>query len=735
MILENSFMRIDFAENFSLRQIAFEGHPLLSERSNGELFLLNFLDREGNGVLVSSLEFAAASPVDEGADGLRIVFSGLDAMPELRVTVTVRLPEGEPAAQWHIALEGIAPEFTLEWIDFPRILVPDDLKGNGGDGHVFWPGAEGVVFDDLATRDKSIYFKGKRLTYPLNGVTGYYPGTCPMQFMAHWNGQAGLYFAAHDSSHLPKGVEVVGEGADGIRLFFQIFCGSDCRGSFSLPFSLITGGFHGDWEAAALRYRAWMEENDATLPPKLADNPAIPEWLKESPVVLIYPVKGSGFDTGSIVGNEYFPYSNALPTVRKYAERWNSRIMALLMHWEGTAPWAPPYVWPPFGGEEMFRRFGEELHEEGNLLGVYCSGIGWTQTSSIDLSYSREADFKEKHLERVMATGPRGEMYASVCNGPPGAGQRIGYEMCPECDFTVETVTEEIRKITDAPVDYIQFFDQNQGCSAPFCYNTGHGHPGAPGEWLTRAMSRLLERSAAAAAESGRKVILGCENAAAEPYIRHLAFNDLRNHLAWAYAHPVPAYGMLFHEYINNFTGNGVCLVGWFDREKSPQFLPYRMAYSFISGEVLSVTLKNGGEMHWSWVCSWDEAGPDQELLLKLIGNLNGMRRGAAHDFLVFGRMEPSLPVRCGSWELYFPDDRAPLTLPWVVSSNWSYGRRRAMLLANCNTKAEPVEIEFPEVRSGNLVFANGETRPFRGAVLALDVPPLEPVMVEFRME
>ena len=46
---------------------------------------------------------------------------------------------------------------------------------------------------------------------------------------------------------------------------------------------------------------------------------------------LIYPVKGNGFDTGSISGNEYFPYSNALPTVRRYAARWNCRIMALLM--------------------------------------------------------------------------------------------------------------------------------------------------------------------------------------------------------------------------------------------------------------------------------------------------------------------------------------------------------------------------------------------------------------------
>lgn len=732
MIFGNSSIQIDFTENFSLRQIVFDGHELLSETPADELFGLSFLDREGRAVRLSSAGFASAPAVREERDALRIVFSGHPAMEDLRAIVTVRLPEGGSEADWHIALEGIVPDFTLEWIDFPRILVPYDLKERGGRGQIFWPGAEGVVFDELRTREESGYFRGRMLSYPLNGVSGYYPGTCPMQFMAHWSGETGLYFAAHDASHLPKGVELVREGEEAVRLFFQIFCGEKGKNDFSLPFSLVTGGFRGGWEQAALRYRAWMEANDGALPPKLSDNPHVPEWLLESPVVLIYPVKGRGFDTGSIEGNEYFPYSNALPFIRKYAERYQSRIMALLMHWEGTAPWAPPYVWPPFGGEEMFRRFGEELHAEGNLLGVYCSGIGWTQTSSIDLSYRRDREFQEKHLERVMATGPRGEMYASVCNGPPGAGQRIGYEMCPACDFTTETVCGEIRKIADSPVDYIQFFDQNQGCSAPFCYNTAHGHPGAPGKWLTDAMMHLLSRSSESASAGGRNVILGCENAAAEPYIRFLPFNDLRNHLAWAYARPVPAYGMLFHEYINNFTGNGVCLAGWFDRKKSPQFLAYRLAYSFISGEVLSVTLKDGGRMHWSWVCGWEEEEPDQEILMKLIANLNGMRRGAARDFLVFGRMEPGMPVRGASWELHFPDGRAPLSLPWVVSSSWSYRERRALILANCNTESERVEIEFPGIRSGKVVSAAGEERRFRECVLVQDVPPLEPLMMEF---
>ena len=244
MFFGNSSIQFDFTEKYSLRQIVFDGRPLLASRCADELFVLSFAAPKGSGRRLSSAGFEAIQAV-AGEETLRIVFSGHREMPDLKAVVTVRLADGEPQAYWHIALENIAGNSILEWIDFPRITVPYDLSERGGRGKIFWPGAEGVVFDELQTRENSDYFKGRMLSYPLNGISGYYPGTCPMQFMAHWDEEAGLYFAAHDAHHLPKGVEVLCEGGDAIRLFYQIFCGNDGCGHFSLPFSLVTGGFRG----------------------------------------------------------------------------------------------------------------------------------------------------------------------------------------------------------------------------------------------------------------------------------------------------------------------------------------------------------------------------------------------------------------------------------------------------------------------------------------------------------
>ena len=79
--------------------------------------------------------------------------------------------------------------------------------------------------------------------------------------------------------------------------------------------------------------------------------------------------------------NEYYPYTNALKYLKTLAENTDSKILAMLCHWEGSAPWCPPYVWPPYGDIENFKLFEQKLHENGMLFGLYCSGIAWTQKS------------------------------------------------------------------------------------------------------------------------------------------------------------------------------------------------------------------------------------------------------------------------------------------------------------------------------------------------------------------
>ncbi len=675
--IENGRIAIGFDGGGNIVGFRFDRVEFVSAERKSDLFQFRLRDFCGNPEMVSASDFHEICMTDVEPGVLRLTFSGCSKFAGLTACAEVRLEEAD--SRWRIRLAGLPDGYETEYIAYPLLTLAAHFAGEGGDARFFWPGYEGCLIDNLAEREQH-GFGCEAIEYPMTGVGGFYPGPCAMQFQAFYTPLAGLYFGCHDATHAPKGIYVRTVTEKAIEPSFQHFTG----GAPEIAYDTVLAGFYGDWQDAALKYRDWMTRNDPTLPPPLAENRSNPAWLTDSPVVAIYPVKGEGIDNGSQEPNEYFPYPQALPFLDALRKTWDAPVMALLMHWEGTAPWAPPYIWPPFGGAGMLREFADALHERGCLLGVYASGIGWTQRSMIEIGYNCEAQFKEQHLEHEICVGPRNERYSLVCNGRRGYSQRIGYDLCPDREFTAETVCAELKQVISAGVDYLQYFDQNQGCAAPLCYSREHGHPYQPGAWHTDAMRTLLERSRDAVKHGERPVVLGCENAAAEPYINVLQLNDLRSHLAFFIgALPVPAYAMLFHEYVNNFIGNGVGLAGMTDEGKSPEYLAYITAAGVSAGNLISVVLKDQGKIHYSWCRLWNEPEPDQPSLHSLIANLNRRRRTDAKPFLVYGEMRKAPECESEPYTIHFRNGRSARRVPSVLVSRWRSGDREAVVLIN----------------------------------------------------
>ncbi len=666
MIISNSYYTVEFSDGDG-RIVSYgdkERNFINSETK--PLLEIKLLDKNGKGIYADSNSGKFSSVKTE--EGYSFVFENM--AENLTARVGIRCPENEPFIYWSCEVENLTGNI-IEWIGLPGIVAEDRLKGNGGDSEIFWPFGEGCVISDMNLRQSSDWLRYREITGQSAGYNGTYPGPVAMQFMAYYNENNGLYISAEDTEVHLKSFEYYPH-KNGVCLEVRVFA-NGAEKEYKLPFEIKTGVFEGDWQDAAEIYRTWLENTEGMMPEKIINNKNLPEWYEQSPVVALYPVRGTK-DHGDMTPNMYYPYKNVLPYVEKYSEKFGSSIMALPMHWEGTAPWAPPFVWPPFGGEEQFKEFADALHEKNNLLGVYCSGIGWTTHSYLD-----DMDISDKYDEKFICKTPEGEIVQSKIIGPP---IRDGYDMCPESDEVAEIVRGEVEALANAGCDYTQYFDQNLGGNSCICYAKDHGHPSAPGKWQCDAMKRIFRK--ATENVDSKKMLIGCEAAAAEPFIKYLPFNDLRNNIAFFFGKPIPAYAYVYHEYINNFMGNQNTIDRVMDLPANPDNLLMRTAYSFASGDMLSVSLAKEGKISWGWDVEWDTPEPNQENICEFIGNVNPWRRGFAKKYLHTGRMIKAEKVEgIGTYRMNCAQGRIMEYPDIFVTAFESQDGERAMVLTN----------------------------------------------------
>lgn len=570
------------------------------------------------------------------------------------VRISVRFCD-ENWSAWRISVSN-QTEGAVEWVDFPQIPLIREREGRKAS--FYWPYNEGVQIDDIDLREASGW--GHCDTeFPGMGKYALFPGMVESQFVAY-ELAGGVYLGAHDKKRGLKNIDFMPlEGC--VRLKMRIYAGGDFGADYETDFDVVADLFGGGWMAASDIYRNWHDQNLPEGLKHVNENDTLPEWYADSPVVVTYPVRGI-HDMDKMDPNSLFPYENALPIIDRLAEKMNCRIMVLLMHWEGTAPWAPPFVWPPYGGEEMLKGFIDKLHQRGHLLGVYLSGIGWTRQSNLIAEYNCEKRFEEGGYARSMCLSPKGELLDSkICTG-----QRQGYDLCPMGPDTTGIVTGEIRSMSAAGIDYAQILDQNHGGNPYFCYSREHGHAPTPGPWMTESMTELLKK----AKEAGNGMVFGCESAAGEPYMPYLCLSDNRFNLGWMYGKPVPMFAWVYHEYLNNFMGNQVCAAWTF--EPDPESMAYRLAYSFAAGDLPTLILSAEGKIAQAWGDRQFEELPDEEQTLTLIKNLTAIRRGEGKKYLCGGRMITPHPVEdIGTREFSMQTKAGTLLADRILTSRW----------------------------------------------------------------
>ena len=612
---------------------------------------------------------------------------------------------------WKVDIQNKTDDL-LEWVELMAFSVEGKLQDEeGGRGAIVYPYNEGCLVTNMEFREK-MPFRYTEPEYPSKGSYSIFPNMIFAQFIAYMVDGYGVYLGMHDQERTTKHIDFC-YYEDGIKILMRTFCNADYGQNYSMPFDCVMSLTEGDWYAVADRYYAWFSKNLPEGLEKIPQNDALPAWYSEAPIVVAYPIRGK-HDTDTS-DNGMYPYLNALSLLDEIAERTNGKVMALLMHWEGTAPWAPPYSWPPYGGEDEFCAFVDALHQRGMLAGLYCSGFGWTQQSNVIKEYTCMEAFEELGVADLVCADSNGAINSVICTA-----QRSGYDLCPANEEVKRIFKIEFEKMCKSGVDYVQALDQNHGGTSYFCYSDKHGHVPAPGKWQQEEVNKLL------LSIDKQGVLFGCESAAAEPYLKQLPFSDNRYELNYYVGVPIPLYSYVYHEYVNNFMGNQICAM----LEKSENNFTYRLAYSFLAGDMMTLVLNGEGEILFSWCdgVAPIEQSVDKDVAFAMIKTLTEWRNGPCKPFLQYGKMVAPMKIDCEMEQFMRNDGKIYVNVPAALSTAYCCGGKTLQFAVNyC---LHDVQVRFDKKCS---VCTDSALQAWMQGVEEWTIPPLSMIAIEIK--
>ena len=614
-------------------------------------------------------------------------FRNLDNQ-DIDVTIKVHTSSNDRFSYWSIALANKSGLLITD-VQFPFIVVPYKLGGTPGSETLLRPFNMGQLLRCPQPQELEQDSPQTWQFRPENGDSSHYPGLTFAQFLAYFDDSIGVYISCQDGEGRVKLIKPV-HHKQGLRLGIAHVGDWPENGQRELEYKVALGSFAGDWYDAADLYKDWsLHQNWAKAP--LHARKDIPAWLLDSPPHIILRIQGELDDGPAEPNEEFLPYPKIIPLLEKVADKVDAPLVPVIMSWERPGPWVYPDCFPPAGGEKSLHQFTELARIRGWHIGTFCNGTRWVIGHRWS-GYDGEDYFKEKGGECSVCRIHDGELWKEAWD----KSWRPSYPCCLGVPMTHDIAVDFVRKIVDIGLDWVQFLDQNVGCSTFPCYATNHEHSPTPGRWMTEEMNNLLDTFDGIAAaeyqrsEGLRQIAFSVECPINEYFIPRFHLCDVRviptGHYPRRRPAVIPLYHYLYHEFI--------LIQGGFGYGPEPYHLPIRNAYNLVIGEIPGAVMKGDGRLlnkdtgNWA---PWEPQVGDNEDALQILKAATALRRGKGRDFLVYGRMLHPANVQNINIICWQEGDNEH-QIPAVFHAAWqAQNERVGIVLGNWTTEVQEV--------------------------------------------
>ena len=366
--LTNEKIRIDFSGSGGLRGFTdlTTGRNYIESTGAEEipLFRLACTEFEDGHVLPGEIRFSSRLAGDiactEEDHGLRFIFSSIDGM-DMTAVCTVFLDGDTGLSRWRIQITNYT-KYAIKIVEYPVIESVMQLGDSMEDDRILLPKQDGFLLPNPTFMnwegDRPDRYFDQRFDYPGEG-RGLPDGLCA-QLLAYYDGESGMYIGVHDGEGHAKRLGPVWKRRDGIPDTIDLspvhripeFPGND----FFCSYDTVLGCFHGDWQTAAGIYKAWAK-SQSWCRKKLWERGDIPDWIKEGAFFFNFRLRYQQ-------GGETF-----LDTADQYVKAWanilDMPIVAMMCGWEKWGEWTGPDYFPPYGGDNRFRRMCARMKDAG----------------------------------------------------------------------------------------------------------------------------------------------------------------------------------------------------------------------------------------------------------------------------------------------------------------------------------------------------------------------------------